>query len=110
MVSSVSSERAFSSAGITICKKCNQLNGNIVEALQCLKALLQQDISLRFIPSVASEEMHLDNTNMQTINHQGSASDAVEHAEDWTWDEVGEDPSNGNSNGDNGKVKVKVIL
>jgi hypothetical protein len=57
-------------------------------------------LSLRFIPSVAKEEMHLDDTDMQTINHEGSASDAVEGAEDWTWDEVREDPSNGNSNED----------
>jgi hypothetical protein len=37
--------------------------------------------------------MHLDDTDMQTINHKGSASKAVEGAEDWTWDEVGEDPA-----------------
>ena len=53
MASSVSSERAFSSARITICKRRNWLDGDIVKALQCLKALLQQDITLRFIPSVA---------------------------------------------------------
>ncbi|KIJ48977.1 hypothetical protein M422DRAFT_103461, partial [Sphaerobolus stellatus SS14] len=35
--SSVSSERAFSAAGITISKRCNCLKGDIVEALQVLK-------------------------------------------------------------------------
>ncbi|KIJ32661.1 hypothetical protein M422DRAFT_101438, partial [Sphaerobolus stellatus SS14] len=37
MASSVSSERAFSAAGITISKRRNRLNGDIVEALQTLK-------------------------------------------------------------------------
>ncbi|KDQ58811.1 hypothetical protein JAAARDRAFT_106105, partial [Jaapia argillacea MUCL 33604] len=37
MATSVSSEQAFSSAGITITKCCNCLKGDIVEALQALK-------------------------------------------------------------------------
>ncbi|KDQ50976.1 hypothetical protein JAAARDRAFT_104503, partial [Jaapia argillacea MUCL 33604] len=37
MATSVSSERAFSSAGITITKRRNRLKGDIVEALQALK-------------------------------------------------------------------------
>ena len=45
MVSLVSSERAFSSAGITISKHRNQLKGDIVEALQFIKCLLQKELS-----------------------------------------------------------------
>ena len=41
MASSVSSEWAFSSAGITISKHRNQLKADIVEALQCLKCLIK---------------------------------------------------------------------
>jgi hypothetical protein len=41
MATSVSSEHTFSSLAITITKHCNQLNGDIVEALQCLKCLIQ---------------------------------------------------------------------
>ncbi|KIJ35874.1 hypothetical protein M422DRAFT_103474, partial [Sphaerobolus stellatus SS14] len=37
MASSVSSERAFSAAGITITKRRNRLKGDIVEALQVVK-------------------------------------------------------------------------
>ncbi|KAG7085639.1 hypothetical protein E1B28_003186 [Marasmius oreades] len=37
MASSVSSERAFSTADITIMKRRNRLHGDIVEALQVLK-------------------------------------------------------------------------
>ena len=44
MGSSVSSKRAFSSAGITISKHCNQLQADIVEALQFLKCLLCKDL------------------------------------------------------------------
>jgi hypothetical protein len=45
VASSVSSERAFSSAGITITKRRNRLRGDIVEALQVLKASKRGGIS-----------------------------------------------------------------
>ena len=44
MGSSVSSERAFSSAGITVSKRRNRLQVDIVEALQFLKCLLRKDL------------------------------------------------------------------
>jgi len=47
MGSSVSSEHAFSSAGITISKRWNRLKGDIVEALQFLKCLFQKDLIFR---------------------------------------------------------------
>jgi len=47
MGSSVSSERAFSSAGITISKRRNRLQTDIVEALQFLKCLLRKDLIYR---------------------------------------------------------------
>lgn len=47
MSSSVSSERAFSQGGITISKRRNRLKGDIVEALQCLKCLLRNDLMFR---------------------------------------------------------------
>lgn len=47
MGSSVSSERAFSSAGITISKRRNRLKGDIVEALQFLKCLLRKELIYR---------------------------------------------------------------
>lgn len=92
MASSVSSERAFSSAGITISKRRNRLDGDIVEALQCLKSLLHQDIALRVIPSVADEEIRMDDTDLQPANQEGSASDVVEDADGCTWEEVMEEP------------------
>lgn len=44
MASSVSSERAFSSAGITISKRRNRLACDLVEALQVLKSAIREDI------------------------------------------------------------------
>jgi hypothetical protein len=53
MASSVSSERAFLSAGITISKRRSRLKGDIVEALQFLKCLIRQDLIFRADHSVS---------------------------------------------------------
>jgi hypothetical protein len=53
MASSMSSEPAFSSAGITISKCCNRLKGDIVKALQCLKCMIHQNLIFRFDPAVS---------------------------------------------------------
>lgn len=55
MASSVSSERAFSAAGITITKRRNRLGADIVEALQFLKCFFCRDLIFREDPSVALE-------------------------------------------------------
>ena len=57
MASSVSSERAFSSAEITISKRRNRLNADIVDTLQGLKSFIQQDHMVRDVlgQSVADE-------------------------------------------------------
>ena len=52
MASSVSSERAFSSAGITISKHRNHLKGDIVEALQCLKCMIRKNLIFRQDPTL----------------------------------------------------------
>lgn len=44
MASSVSSEQAFSAAGITIAKCRNALKADILEALQVMKCLLNSDL------------------------------------------------------------------
>ena len=91
MASSVASERAFSSAGITISKRRNRLDGDIVEAIQCLKSLNNPDLMLRVLPNVADEELLLDNADQQIPNQGGSAIDTVNDAKDWTWEAVVED-------------------
>ena len=47
MASSVSSERAFLQGGLTITKRRNRLEGDIVEALQCLKCAICHDLLFR---------------------------------------------------------------
>ena len=47
MVSSVSSEWAFSQGGITISKRRNRLKGDIVEAIQCVKCAIRHDLLFR---------------------------------------------------------------
>ena len=61
MGSSVSSERAFSAAGIAITKHRNRLCGDIVEALQFLKCLIRKDIIYREVPSRSVLEYELEN-------------------------------------------------
>ena len=56
MGSSVSNERAFSAAGITISKRRNRLKGDIVEALEFLKSLYVRDLIFRDLPTAAAEE------------------------------------------------------
>jgi hypothetical protein len=87
MAPSVSSKQAFSLAGITISKRHNQLDGNIVEALQCLK-LLPQNFSSQVVPNILEEETLMDSADLQPANQEGSASEIVEGAEEWTWEEV----------------------
>ncbi|KZT24067.1 hypothetical protein NEOLEDRAFT_1028302, partial [Neolentinus lepideus HHB14362 ss-1] len=55
MGSSVSSERAFSHAGITISKRRNRLKADIVEAIQGMKCSLRHDLLFRVLPTSLDE-------------------------------------------------------
>lgn len=55
MASSVSSERAFSLAGITISKRQNRLGPDLIEALQFLKCWFRRDLIFCEDPTIASE-------------------------------------------------------
>ena len=58
MVSSVSSEHAFSARGITISKRHNRLKGDIVKALQVVKCALRKDLLVRLpMPSSQLEQL-----------------------------------------------------
>ena len=93
MASSVSSERAFSSAGITISKRRNRLKADIVESLQGLKCLIRHDILFREHPT-ASLELSGDldeldaseqgGSTAQNESSQGSAGDPDENS----WDQL----------------------
>ena len=60
MASSVSSERAFSSAGITISKCWNRLKGDIVEAIECIKCLLHHNLIFRRTVTLDEIEKELE--------------------------------------------------
>ncbi len=57
MALSISSERSFSSAGITITKRRNRLGYDIVEALQILKSAAREE--MLFAPEEPSKQQEL---------------------------------------------------
>ena len=91
MALSVASERAFSSAGITISKRHNCLDGDIIEATQCLKSLISQDLMLRVFPSIADEEALLDDADQKLANQEGTTNDIVNETEEWNIEAIVED-------------------
>lgn len=86
MSSSVSSERAFSSAGITISKRRNRLKGDIVEALQCIKCMIHRNLIFRQDPtiSIADEIAEEDDTADVDDDIQSSPTNKGTSAEGWS--------------------------
>ncbi|PPQ84408.1 hypothetical protein CVT24_009521 [Panaeolus cyanescens] len=86
MAASVLSERAFSSAGITISKRRNRLKGDIVEAIECLKCIFHHN--LLFCQIVASSELEyeLENETDGEVKSDLSTVEAVQESEGFTWD------------------------
>jgi hypothetical protein len=110
MASSVASERAFSSASITISKRHNQLDSDIVEALQCLKSLKSQDVmQSAAYPSVADEELLLDEADLKPANQEGSTREIVDKVEDWSIEAIIEDAGDEDATDDNEVHEVIVI-
>ena len=65
-------------ARITICKWHNRLNSDIVEALQCLKSFIHQDLMVRDFISIDEEEAEMDYMDKQPANQDKTTSEAVE--------------------------------
>ena len=82
MASSVLSERAFSSAGVTLSKRRNRLKGDVVEALQCLKCLYHNDLIFQDVRVATEEEVELEEMDLELA---GGVDDANEH---FTWDQL----------------------
>jgi hypothetical protein len=82
MASSVSSERAFSSAGLTLSKRRNRLQGDIVEALQCLKCMYHNDLIFREVIVAEEEEVDLEEMDIEL------AADDTVVDEAFTWDQL----------------------
>ncbi|KAG6901222.1 hypothetical protein C0995_015084 [Termitomyces sp. Mi166 len=71
MASSVSSEHAFSSAGITISKRCNRLKGDVAEASQCLKCMFRNDLIFWEVQMCADEEILMDDCGGEDLIVRG---------------------------------------
>lgn len=84
MASSVSSERAFSAAGITITKRRNRLGGDIVEALQFLKCLIRKDLIFREVPDRSVLELELEDVDEDDGSPEWEdVPDERQHASSW---------------------------
>jgi hypothetical protein len=91
MSSSVSSERAFSQGGITISKRRSRLKGDIVEALQCIKSAIRQDLFQQPSPlSPDGSECDDDDDNDDNEDNNGKPRQAmdVDIAEVPAWDDI----------------------
>ncbi|KIJ89925.1 hypothetical protein K443DRAFT_15682 [Laccaria amethystina LaAM-08-1] len=86
MASSVSSERAFSSAGITISKRRNRLKPDIVEALQCLKCMYKNDLIFRDVLLSSKVEKELDEVEILDLDFR--ADEIVDQADNFSWDQL----------------------
>ena len=79
MSSSVSSECTFSHGGITIHKRRSCLKGDIVEALQCVKCAIRDDLLFReAVPSStleakleAGDDLQGDEDEVEESNEEG---------------------------------------
>jgi hypothetical protein len=90
MASSVSSERAFSAAGITLSKRRNRLKGDIVEALECLKCLLHRDLIFREVVTAADLEKELESVDTDD-GETASPAEIVAETNEFSWDQVLDD-------------------
>jgi hypothetical protein len=89
MASSVSSERAFSSAGITISKRWNRLKGDIVEALECIKCLLHHNLIFR--PTITLDQIEIELEYLEVDEELAGFKETVEESEGFTWDALFDD-------------------
>ena len=76
MASSVLSEPAFSSAGLTISKQYNRLKDDIVEALQCLKCMYHNDLIFQDIVVATEEEEDLEDMDLELANENEGDNNA----------------------------------
>ena len=87
MASSVSSERAFSSARITISKRRNRLKGDIVEVLQVLKVNYHQNLIFREAPISSKLETEMDGAE-GVVDDDEHFSETVAMSDLFSWDQL----------------------
>jgi len=73
MATSVSSERAFSAAALTITKHRNCLKADIVEAIQVLRMLFNRDMMFREAPASSAAELAFEElSDMEDVDESVS--------------------------------------
>ncbi|EMD32480.1 hypothetical protein CERSUDRAFT_32068, partial [Gelatoporia subvermispora B] len=82
LATSVSSERAFSSAGITITKRRNRLKGDIVEALQVLKSAFRNNLFLFDCGPSSVTEADLEDAGQESESRDGDNTEQRVHGVD----------------------------
>jgi hypothetical protein len=85
MATSVSSERAFSAAALTVTKRRNRLKGDIVEALQVLRMMYQRDLMFQEPPPSSALELALEGQEPGGEEEEGTDS-GVQGAPEWALD------------------------
>ena len=93
MASSVSSERAFSSAGITINKHRNRLKGDLVEPLQCMKCIYHNGLLFREVQVSSEIEKELDSE--EVIDIDMDSDEVLQEADGFSWDSIIADNDDG---------------
>ena len=83
MASSVSSECAFSLAGLTISKRRDRLKDDIVEALQCLKCMYYNDLIFQDVIVATEEEAELESMDLELAG-ESEGNNSV--GEGFSWD------------------------
>ena len=86
MASSVSSERAFSAAGITISKRRNWLQGDIVEAIEVNKSLKHCDLLFHEVLNMEQVERELE--DLVVDKEVGQSAEAVSLSDRFNWDSI----------------------
>ena len=105
MASSVSSERAFSSAGITISKRHNQLKADIVEALECLKCMFNHGLLFREVVAMGDLEQELE---AAPTDCPMDFDEVVAEANEFSWDQLLDDDDDDDINGLPGGLYVDL--
>jgi len=89
MALSVSSERVFSAAGIMISKHHNQLQGDIVKAIEVNKSLKHHNLLFREVLNMEQVEKELEN---HVIDEKiGQSAEAVSLGDRFSWDSISGD-------------------
>ena len=89
MASSISSKHAFLAVGITISKRCNQLQGDIIEAIEVNKSLKHHNLLFRKVLDMEQVEKELEN---HVIDEEiGQSAKAVSLGDRFNWDSISGD-------------------